>query len=71
MKTQKEQYAPLLLEKIYSLSNEDYSVYYIVYDNQRIGYFGIYSTGKFNYSILENCIDEKELVRLIKVKLKK
>lgn len=48
----------LSAEKLSSLSNVDYSVYYIVDKSIKIGYLGVFKNGKFNYSIIEDNVDE-------------
>lgn len=56
----------LTIEKMLSLSNRDYRVYYIISARETVGYFGVYFSGKFNYSIIQEDADEYEILILIK-----
>ena len=58
-KSQEETSNNLSAENAYSLSDGEYSVYYIFSNSSKVGYLGVYKNGKFNHSLIQD-IDENE-----------
>lgn len=52
----------LTIEKMLSLSDRDYSIYYIISAKEKVGYLGVYPSGKFNYSIIQEDANEDEIM---------
>ena len=61
----------LLIELNSSLSYNDFIVYYIVFNENKIGYLGVFtSNGKFNYSV-KNELNNYYFLSLIKAMIQK
>ncbi len=61
----------LTVRKISSLSNSHYRVYSMALSNENVGHFGVYKNGYFNYVVIADNIDSKQVLEFIKTYIRK